>query len=90
MKHYKIAGAFSSGTDYEIFRDNYCENDCVFHKEREDGFAEFVAYGGCPVEDGCEQARFDEDLFPTVLLEIWEQDKCVKFHHCPFYTKKKV
>ena len=37
---YRIAQVFSSGTEYEIFRDNYCDNDCVFHKEREDGFTD--------------------------------------------------
>lgn len=86
---YRIAEAFSSGTDYEIFRDNYCDNDCVFHKEREDGFTEFVENGGCPIEDRCESARFDEEAFPNVLLEIWKDGVCLKGHHCPFYTKKK-
>lgn len=84
---YRIAGIFSSETEYEIFRDNYCDNDCVFHKERQDGFVEFTDDGGCPIEDRCESARFDEKAFPNVLLEIWKDGKPVKFHHCPFYTK---
>ena len=43
---FKIAKVFSSGTEYEIFRDNYCENGCKFHKVREaDGFPEFTDYG---------------------------------------------
>lgn len=86
---FKIAKVFSSGTEYEIFRDNYCENGCKFHKERErDGFAEFTDNGGCPIEDRCESARFDESAFPNVLLEVWEEGKCLNWHHCPFYTEE--
>lgn len=86
---FKRANVFSSGTEYEIFKDNYCENGCKFHKEREeDGFAEFTEKGGCPIEDGCESARFDEKVFPNVLLEVWEKGNCLNWHHCPFYTKE--
>ena len=83
---FKIAKVFSSGTDLEIFKDNYCESGCVFHKVREDGvFAEFTENGGCPIEDRIECARFDEDAFPNVLLQVWDGNKCVKWHHCPFF-----
>lgn len=86
---FKIAKVFSSGTEYEIFKDNYCENECKFHKVREaDGFPEFTDYGGCPIEDRCESARFNEEAFPNVLLEVWEEGKCLNWHHCPFYTKE--
>lgn len=86
MIKYKIAKIFSSGTEFEIFKDNYCENGCKFHKEREeDGFAEFTENGGCPIEDRCESARFDREMFPNVLLEVWEDGKCLNWHHCPFY-----
>lgn len=88
MNTYKIAKPFSNGTEYEIFKYNYCENGCIFHKEREkDGFPEFVENGGCPIEDRTEGARFDITTFPNVLLEIWEDDKCLNWHHCPFFTK---
>lgn len=85
---FKTAKIFSNGTEYEIFKSSYCENGCKFHKEREaDGFAEFTENGGCPIEDGCENARFDAETFPNVLLEVWEDDKCINWHYCPFYTK---
>lgn len=85
---FKIAKPFSSGTEYEIFKDNYCENRCIFHKAREDGFAEFTENGGCPIEDGTENARFDRNAFPNVLLEVWKDGKCINWHHCPFFTQE--
>ena len=87
---YRKAKIFSNGTEYEIFRENYCENGCIFHKQRaNDGFPELLEYGGCPIEDGMECARFDERTFPNVLVEEWEGKECVKWHHCPFYRKDK-
>lgn len=84
--NYKIARPFSSGTEYEVFRYNYCDN-CEYHKEREDGFTEFVENGGCPIEDGMENARFRIECFPNVLLEVWDGEKCINWHYCPFYRK---
>lgn len=88
MIRYKKAKIFSSGTEYEVFRYNYCDN-CTFHKEREgDGFPAFLEDGGCPIEDGMENARFDVSKFPNVLLEIWDGRKSIKSHHCPFFTEE--
>ena len=80
---YKIAHIFSSGTEYEIFKDNFCEN-CIHHKIREDGFCEFVENGGCPIENAMEDARFDSSKFPNVLLQIWDGDECRCWNYCPF------
>ena len=60
---YQRAKRFSDGTEYEIFRYNYCDNGCIFHKERGDGFPAFLEYGGCPIEDGLEDGRFDNSIF---------------------------
>lgn len=86
---FERAKPFSNGTEYEIFRHNYCENGCIHHIDREDGFPELLENGGCPIEDGMECARFDKDLFPNVLVEVWDGDDCVNWHHCPFYAKEK-
>ena len=85
---YKAAKIFSSGTEYEMFKYNYCENGCVHHVEREDGFPELLENGGCPIEDRLECARFAIEVFPDVLLEVWDGERCINWHHCPFYTKK--
>ena len=56
---------FSSGMEYEYFKENFCER-CVRHKVREDdGFPEFPEKGGCPIEDAMENARFDRSRFPA-------------------------
>ena len=89
MIHFKRAKLFSNGTEYEIFRYNYCDNGCVFHKEREnDGFPEFLEAGGCPIEDGLEGGRFDNSAYPNVIVQVWEDNKCLSWNHCPFFTKK--
>ena len=84
---FKKATIFSNGSEYEIFKDNYCYNKCKYHKEREDGFPEFTENGGCPIEDGIENARFHTEEFPNVLVEVWDKNKCVNWHFCPFYTR---
>lgn len=88
MIQYKIAKIFSNGTEFEIFQDNYCYNGCKFHKQRENGFPEYTENGGCPIEDRTELARFNSDDFPNVLLEVWEGEKCLNWHHCPFYISE--
>ena len=60
---YKAAKIFSSGTEYEMFKYNYCENGCIHHVEGGDGF-------------------------PDVLLEVWDGECCINWHHCSFYAKK--
>lgn len=85
---YKKAEPFRCGTEYEIFRYNYCGNGCIHHIDREDGlFPELLENGGCPIEDGMEYARYNRELFPNVLVEVWAEDDCVKWHHCQFYAK---
>lgn len=85
--NYKIAKPFSSGTEYEVFRYNYCDNECEHHKERKDGFPEFTENGGCPIESRIEDARLGIEEFPNVLLEVWDDGNCVNWHYCPFYRK---
>ena len=48
---YKQATIFSSGTEYEVFKDNYCFDNCYHHKEDKDGYPRFIEDGGCPIED---------------------------------------
>ncbi len=67
---FERAKPFSNGTEYEIFRYNYCEKGCIH------------------LEDGIECARYNGELFPNVLVEVWDGDDCVKWHHCPFYAKE--
>lgn len=89
MITYKRAEAFSSGTAYEMFREEYCENGCIHHKEREnDGFPELLENGGCPIEDGLECGRFDRELFPNVLVSVFEDGAYLKWCHCPFFTQE--
>jgi len=90
---YKIANRFSNGTEYECFRYKYCDNGCIYHKEREDGFTEFVENGGCPIENALEDARLIPFLFPMVLVEVWENkgqinERCLNWHHCPFFNDR--
>lgn len=73
---------FSNGTEYEIFKYNYCEV-CRNHKARKDGFTAFVEDGGCPIENAMEDARFDISKFPNKMIrEIRNDSKVLKYHHC--------
>lgn len=86
---FKYAKPFSNGTEYEIFRYNYCDN-CKYHKDGEFGLSDYVENGACPIESRIEDARFDIEQFPNVLLEVWFDEKqCMNYHHCPFFTKKR-
>lgn len=86
MKH-RIAKSFSDNIEYKIFKNNYCLNNCVHHKERANGFVEFTEKGGCPIEDRIESVRYSGITtgFPNILLEVWGDDICTNWHHCPFY-----
>ena len=77
--NYRIAGIFSSGTEYEIFRDNYCDNGCAFHKENEDGFAEFIENGGVVLAICGSYQMFGNKikLDNTVSEEIFEHLKAL-------------
>lgn len=88
---YKQATIFSSGTEYEVFKDNYCFDNCYHHKEDKDGYPRFIEDGGCPIEDKMERARFDANEFPNVLVEVWdnEETKCFSWHVCPFFLDMK-
>ena len=79
---------FSNGTEYEVFRYNYCER-CKNHKVREDGFPAFVEDGGCPIEDAMEYARFDLSKFPNKKIrEIRDEDDDItRYHHCIEFNK---
>lgn len=59
--------------EYEIFRYNYCEKGCIHHIDS---------------EDGIECARYNRELFPNVLVEVWDGDDCVNWQYCPFYAKE--
>ena len=74
---------FSSGTEYEVFKYNFCE-DCIKHKLREDGFPAFPEDGGCPIEDAMENARFDISQFPSKnIRELRDsKDNSVITWHC--------
>lgn len=81
---------FSSGTEYEIFKYNYCEK-CEHYLEREeDGFPAFPEYGGCRILDAMENARFDIKLFPNKKIRQIEDDdgKVIKWHSCVDYEEK--
>lgn len=88
---YKYSKIFSNGTEYEIFKDNYCNNNCRYHKEDENGLPCPAEKGGCPIEDKMEYARFDKHEFPNVLIEEWNdaETMCFSWHICPFFTKEK-
>ena len=79
---------FSSGTEYEIFKYNFCER-CRKHKESENGFPAFPEDGGCQIEDAMENARFDISLFPSESIRkltsandssVLAWHYCIEFH----------
>ena len=80
---YRESKPFSSGTEYEVFLYNWCEN-CNHYKVRDDGFPELPENGGCPVLDAMELARFNLDYFPKkdVVEKINDDGEVVRFHVC--------
>lgn len=75
---------FSNGTEYEVFKYNFCE-DCRKHVVREDGFPAFPEDGGCPIEDAMENARFDISQFPSKdvrELRDAKDDSVIAWHCC--------
>ena len=80
---YRESKPFSSGTEYECFRYNWCEK-CKHYKLRDDGFPEFPEQGGCLVLDAMENARFNIDEFPKkdVVEEIDDNGDVVRWHYC--------
>ena len=75
---------FSSGTEYEVFRYNFCDR-CRRHKENEAGFPAFAKEGGCPIEDAMENARFDNSVFPSDNireLRSADDDSVIAWHYC--------
>ena len=78
------AKQFSNGTEYEIFLYNYCEN-CRAYKVRDDGFPEFPEFGGCPILDKMENARFHVEEFPSENireLRHADTDEIIRWHEC--------
>lgn len=81
---------FSSGTEYEVFKYNFCE-DCVHHKLREDSFLAFPEDGGCPIEDAMENARFDISQFPSEdIRELRDanDDSVIAWHCCSNFESR--
>lgn len=75
---------FSSGTEYEVFKYNFCER-CKEHKLNEDGFPAFPEKGGCSIEDAMENARFDISVFPSEnIRELRDanDDSIICWHYC--------
>lgn len=78
---------FSNGTEYEIFLHYYCGN-CKAFKLRDDGFPEFPEFGGCPILDKMENARFNISPFPSNdIVEITdaETNEVIQWHKCKSY-----
>ena len=78
------AKPFSNGTEYEIFKHNFCE-DCRKHVVREDGFPAFPEDGGCPIEDAMENSRFDISQFPSEYIrELTDANdgSIICWHYC--------
>ena len=91
----KPSKPFSSGTEFEIFLENFCYR-CKKHKVREDGFCAYVDQGGCNIENAMEDARFDISLFPRndiVMLEengeVLRWNICTKFESDDFDLMEK-
>lgn len=84
---YKIASKFSTGTEYEVFLDNYCYANCKYH--REDVWT--VEDGNCPIEYGLEAGRWNTKDYPNnVLLEaLNDDDEVLSWYVCPFYEKRR-
>ena len=74
---------FSNGTEYDLFKYNFCEV-CKNHKIREGGFPALPEDGGCPIEDAMENARFDISQFPSKnIRELRDsKDNSVITWHC--------
>lgn len=80
----KPSRPFSNGTEYEVFKYNFCER-CRKHKLRDDGFPAFTEDGGCPIEDAMENARFDISLFPSEYirkLTSADDNTVIAWHYC--------
>lgn len=91
----KPSKPFSSGTEFEVFLENFCYR-CKKHKVREDGFCAYVDQGGCNIENAMEDARFDISLFPRndiVMLEengeVLRWNICTKFESDDFDLMEK-
>lgn len=91
MEHRKSM-PFSSGTEYEIFKDNWCYK-CKHYKEREDdGFPEFPENGGCRILDYMENARFDIRYWPNkkIVEERDEDGNVLYWHKCISFIRRKA
>ena len=87
----KPSSIFSNGTEYEWFKEQFCER-CLSHKERKDGFPDFPENGGCAIEDACEYARYDRKRFPSEWIRMLTDaddnvicwNYCVRFHNSDY------
>ena len=80
MIEIKPSTIFSSGTEYEIFLDNFCYR-CKACVLLDDGFPALVENGGCKILDAMERARFDSARYPAEEIAQIEEDGKVKYFH---------
>lgn len=86
----KKSSPFSNGTEYEFFKECWCEK-CKHYKVRDDGFPEFPENGGCRILDCMEYARFDEKLWPNKkIVEEWEYGKVKRWHKCLDFERREI
>lgn len=88
---YSESKPFSSGTEYEIFLDNWCY-ECNHYKAREDGFPEFPEFDGCPILDAMEYARFDLERFPAddIIEERDDDGNVIYWNKCTKFKRRKT
>ena len=78
----KDSRAFSNGTEYEWFCEQYCDR-CKHYKERDDGFPAFVEDGGCPIRDKVEYARLGEPFPSDCFADLFEPNgNAIAFNVC--------
>ena len=65
---------FSNGSSYEWFCEQFCYRCKKGKWNDKTGFPEYVEYGGCPIWDAMECARFDADLFPKEAVKIMNDE----------------
>lgn len=78
----KDSMAFSNGTAYEWFCEQFCER-CRFYKESDDGFPAMPEDGGCPIRDKVEFARLGEPFPSECFADLFTPEgKAIAFNVC--------
>ena len=81
---------FSNGTEFEVFRENFCLR-CKKHKDGEDGVVcAFVEDGGCPIENAMEDARWGEKFPSDQIVTILENGNYKYWHVCKSFETDDV